>query len=364
MSEQSGDVKKNPGADQEKPEDRKRSESVVSKAASTVMNNMTSENLSKAAAAVAPVVEKIVELVQKCLPIAEKYYKKAGEFYQAYLAEFHTAELTELFFGFTLLFLGGNFALTLACYTAIRLSGWETLKESCMSLYDCYRVSKDQIEKDLKKELDTDGDGKVSAVEMIKAMQKQENINKLTFTLLKALDPQKMIEAFKGLWIVLLSVVATLRTQFAQQVTIGANIGAVLQESLESFAEPELKNLLRTYDESYEKWSNFIIVCISRVVCISICMMLTRIITAYHSALQGGKIIARNVLNLLVKRKVMNPRNRIGYKKNAEPALIILLSFFGLYWQMSSFFHIPLLLRLPMMPFLWVESLLGVLAIF
>merc|ERR1740137_180498 len=130
-----------------------------------------------------------------------------------------------------------------------------------------------------------------------------------------------MIEAFKGLWIVLLSVVATLRTQFAQQVTIGANIGAVLQESLESFAEPELKNLLRTYDESYEKWSNFIIVCISRVVCISICMMLTRIITAYHSALQGGK-------------------------KIAEPALIILLSFFGLYWQMSSFFHIPLWLRL------------------
>jgi len=327
------------------------------------MDKLNSKNLSKAVGAMAPVLEKLVGCVQKVMPTIEKYYSLATKFYKDNLAEYHTAELTELCFGFTLLFLGGNFALTLACYTAIRMTGWDTLRSSCLALYESYLVSRQAIEKDLGAELDEDGDGKVDIVELAKAMRKQENINKLTFVLLKALDPQKIIEALKGLWIVLLSVVATLRTQFAQQITIGANIGAVLQESLESFAEPQLIEILESYDKSYAKWSNFIIVCISRVVCISICMMLTRIITAYHSALQGGKIIARTAMKLAVEFELIASYHVDKYK-GYEIIFMNVVACYGFYIQLMAGFSIPWFLRMILFPFLFTERILQTIATF
>eukprot|EP00494_Astrolonche_serrata_P027429 UN27692 len=64
--------------------------------------------------------------------------------------------------------------MTLACYTAIKLSGWDHLKTSVMTLYESYVTAREQITKDLAPELDEDGDGEVSATEIVHALKKKK----------------------------------------------------------------------------------------------------------------------------------------------------------------------------------------------
>merc|ERR1719499_1507791 len=239
------------------------------------------------------ILEGLVKVAEVVIPKVQEFSGRAMKFYEDYLEQYYSADLAELALGFVLLFFGGNFALTIACYTAIQLSGWDTLQNSLGGLWKTYQDSRAAINKELSEKLDADGDGVVSASEIARALKKQENVNLLTLTLLKAVDPNRLMDCVKGVWMVLVSVMVTLRSQFAQQITIGANVGKVMQDLLETYAEDGLKQLLKSYHPSYGKWSNFIIVCVTRLVCISISLMLTKFVSAYHSALKGGDILSK-----------------------------------------------------------------------
>merc|ERR1719397_155980 len=263
----------------------------------------------------------------------------------------------ELALGVVLLFFGGNFALTIACYTAIRLSGWDTLQKSIVNIVETYTTSREAINKELSEKLDADGDGVVSASEIARALKKQENVNLLTLTLLKAVDPNRLMEAVKGLWTVLMSVMVTLRFQFSKQVTIGANVGKVLQENLEIYFEDGLKELLQSYHPTYAKWSNFIIVCFTRVVCITLSMMLTRIVAAYHSALKGGDILSKVVMRILTEQKMIEDLDD-ATKENIRMGLQQGLAAYGFWTQFKSAFALAWWLKVPLFPFIMLESFL------
>jgi len=321
------------------------------------MPDISAKDLSTNLERLKPVIEALVKFGEVAIPLCEKYYAIAHKFYMEYLDQFYSQDLLELCLGMILLFFGGNFALTIACYTAIKLSGYDTLKSSISSLWDTYLASKDAINKDLKEQLDTDGDGKVSASELAKALGKPEHINLLTLTLLKAVDPNRLLDAVKGLWTVLMSVMVTLRFQFSKQVTIGANVGKVLQENLEIYFEDGLKELLHSYHPTYAKWSNFIIVCFTRVVCITLSMMLTRIVAAYHSALKGGDILSKALMRILTEQKIIEDFDN-ATKSNIRMGLQQALAAYGFWTQFKSAFALAWWLKIPLFPFIMLESFL------
>merc|ERR1712238_112466 len=122
----------------------------------------------------------------------EKYYVIGAKFYEEKLKHYYNQAVAEVFLGFVLLFFGGNFALTIACYTAIKLSGWDTLKASVIDLYQSYVECRAAIEKDeqLKKDCDIDGDGVLKTSEIaIIAYENPAIRNKITMTLLRSMDP-------------------------------------------------------------------------------------------------------------------------------------------------------------------------------
>merc|ERR1712024_426188 len=116
----------------------------------------------------------------------------------------------EIFIGFTLLFFGGTFAMTIACYMAIQLSGWQTIKNSWTVLKRNYYEGMEAFEKDpnAKKFFDKDGDGQISAKEI-------GSVGKMLFTgsaeqkkavllnlrcVFVAIDPQEVMMGVGGLW--------------------------------------------------------------------------------------------------------------------------------------------------------------------
>merc|ERR1712157_12167 len=89
---------------------------------------------------------------------------------------------------------------------------------------------------------------------------------------------------------------ATLQSQFAQQIAIGANIGNVVKDMLQVWVAPKLRLILRQHDSKLEKWSDFILICFSRFVCIVVSIFLTKVVAAFHSALKGGEILSKHII--------------------------------------------------------------------
>jgi len=320
------------------------------------MPQISTQNLSQNLERLKPLLEACVKLGEVLIPLAQKYSAIAFKFYEDYLEQYYSPDLVELTLGCVLLFFGGNFALTIACYTAIRLSGWDTLQNSIGGLWETYTQSRAAINKELSEKLDTDGDGVVSAAEIAKALKKQENVNLLTITLLKAVDPNRLMAAVKGLWMVLVSVMVTLKSQFAQQITIGANVGKVLQDGLEVYFEDDLKSILKNYHPTYAKWSNFIIICFTRLVCISISMLLTRIVAAYHSALKGGDILSKVIIRILTEQELVQ---KTEYDMNSLRLILQqCIAAYGFYAQFKTAFSLSWWLKIVLAPFVLLESFL------
>jgi len=320
------------------------------------MPDISTKSLSENLERVKPILEGMVKVAEVVIPKVQEFSARAMKFYEDYLEQYYSSDLAELALGFVLLFFGGNFALTIACYTAIRLSGWDTLQNSLGGLWKTYQDSRAAINKELSEKLDADGDGIVSASEIARALKKQENVNLLTLTLLKAVDPNRLMDCVKGVWMVLVSVMVTLRSQFAQQITIGANVGKVMQDLLEQYAEDGLKQLLMSYHPTYAKWSNFILTCITRIFCISISMVLTRIVAAYHSALKGADIFSKAGLRMLIENGFIE--EDLAEMEQYRLLATQVIGFYGFWRQFTSGFGLPWWLRLTLMPVVFLEKIL------
>ena len=118
-----------------------------------------------------PYLEKLIDLYNIASPyidIAVSNAKKGFKQIEPYYNKYWKAEYIQVFIGFVLLFFGGTFAMTIACYMAIQLSGWKTIQESWKILKRNYNEGMEAFQNDpnAKKFFDADGDGKISASEI------------------------------------------------------------------------------------------------------------------------------------------------------------------------------------------------------
>lgn len=118
-----------------------------------------------------PYLEKLIDLYNIASPyidITISYAKKGLKQIEPYYNKYWKAEYIQVFIGFVLLFFGGTFAMSIACYMAIQLSGWKTIQESWKILKRNYNEGMEAFENDpnAKQFFDADGDGKISASEI------------------------------------------------------------------------------------------------------------------------------------------------------------------------------------------------------
>merc|ERR1712070_470222 len=127
---------------------------------------------------------------------------------------------------------------------------------------------------------------------------------------LVSVDPNQLNGAMEGLYTGWIAVVAVLKVQFAKTIALGAAIGAFIFKPASRVASPILVHIVPA---DYHKWIPSIIKWFCKSVAISIAWYIQRVISALHSAIRGGLLFSRGILNFANKRGYISFNDEESY---------------------------------------------------
>lgn len=282
--------------------------------------------------------EDAVDAVFPIIKEAERYYKIYEEKTEQYTG------LTQCITGFVMMFFGGFFMTTIACYEAVNQSGGEQLWYNLDKLRgQAIKVADANKKDDLR---DDDGDG----IADVKQITESELGRRKFLLFLTACDPGVVNEALHGLYLILLAVAATLRSQFARVISIGSSIGDVIEKSFAKFVLPQLEE--QTPDE-YKSWMKYVGVYLSRFIAVAISFRIQTYLATVHSAYKGAREFVEG-LNSLAKSQGK------GYLTEGyfDEALAFLLAVAGVYLQLVFWSELPAVIKILFFPAFFLEGVL------
>jgi len=164
-----------------------------------------------------------------------------------------------------------------------------------------------------------------------------------------------------GLWATVVAVIATLRSSMASNVALGVSLGSMASSQLGRYAKPWIAQRL---DEDMKKWADFALDAVCRLVGVSLALLLMRVVSALHSAVLGGQLVATVLFAFLSKRQLA-PQGAVIEVQST--ALFLAASYgmalVGFWYQLSHGFGInSIVLRLLLLPISISEALLTWLA--
>jgi hypothetical protein len=178
---------------------------------------------------------------------------------------------------------------------AFRLCGWERTQGAIEDIYE----ESVNILKQLKidDEKDEDGDG-VKDVDQLSA---QGLLMRKTQVVMTKCDPEKLDVAMGGFYTSWLAVVATLKIQFAQTITMALSISYYLNIPAKRFIEPAMRVVVPT---DYHKWVPVTLGWACKSVAMSIAWYIQRVVSAFTSAIRGGLMCVRHLMKFANKQGI------------------------------------------------------------
>jgi len=232
--------------------------------------------------------------------------------------------------GLLLCFFGGTFSALIAAIEAFRLTGWETTRDCCQSLYDDYKKVKEAYIEDEKKDENNDG------VEDTKQLSASELLaRKAHLVLVNIKEPEKVNKAIMGITSSCMSVVAVLRVEFAKTITLAVSIGNTMQNAAETFALPFLQKVVPA---QYQHWLPTAINYVCKSIAIAIAWYIQKVISAFHSGVKGGLLFSRSMMNYGNKKGYINIKHE---DTNMDEIAGWALAAIGVYFQVSYGFALP-----------------------
>jgi len=298
----------------------------------------------------APYLDKAADFVDLVTPHAKKAANACKLGWEK-LQPYKPKEWGPTLFGILLVFFGGRFLTTVAAFEAIRLIGVKSVLVHTQKLWANYQAGRELAAKDEK-----DGRNKKNDdSEMVRANSMVSHETKtMVVTMLRACDPQQVIEALTGLYSILLSVVATLRFKFAAAVTLGCSLGDMMCASVHTYGKPILvKNL----SPELHKWIDPGISLVCQGIGVSLAWLLQRVISALHCSMRGAYIVVTQSQQAAV---------RLGYLQKpvlTESApmfslVVTMIGGLGFLNQVAYGFSMPLVLQPFFLPLYVLESIL------
>jgi hypothetical protein len=316
------------------------------------------------------VVEKVKPYLQKAAPYIRKahdtyvqYHPVICKYYELGKEKVHP----DLALACILLFFGGQFALTIVAVRAFRHTGGTMIQRSWADLQISYREGMATLRKDseLVEFFDKDGDGEVSITEVgtilyeavteKKEDQKQKRMQ-VFMAAMKCIDPQRLLDATGGLWTGIVAVLATLRSEVARYVTVGTQIGTRAADLLKAKTG---EKVVQAFPQ-YTKWVDAGYRAAGAILGITVAFILTRVIMALSSAMEGGKI-ASDFLIVKAKEHHLLSEKQVDDHKELFPYGIAAV---GFAFQLWHGFGMPWYLRIFLWPGLLVESTLTAVAMY
>jgi len=272
-------------------------------------------------------------------------YEKAMEIW-VMLSPYKPELLIPSFIGLIMCFFGGSFLTTIAAVEAYKLCGYESSITCIKNLYEDF--SRFSLANKVDDAVDDNNDG----VADVKQIPKSELATRKTLLFLRTIDPKRVSEAIAGLNAGCLAVIATLKLQFAKSITLGQAIGSVVEKPALKYGVPIVENLL---PNEYKRWAGPIISYPIKSAAISLAWLIQRTISAFHSAVRGGNMFGKNIIEYL---------NKMDYiKLDAKDTILdevlgYAFAALGLYFQLSYGFSLPWFLAIPLFPFSIIETYL------
>ena len=241
--------------------------------------------------------------VEKSLPYIEQGVEQAQVLWVK-LEPYKPALLLPAFCGLIMCFFGGSFLTLIAAVEAYRMCGYETTVNCIRELYGDFQKFAAANAKDDAKDDDNDGVADVLQV------SKQELLMRKTLLFLRTVDPKRVSNAIAGINSGFLAVVATLKLQFAKAITLGNAIGSILDKPAQHYAIPMVRELL---PDDYKQWAAPAIEYSVKSFAISVAWFVQRILSAFHSAIRGGLMCSRNILEYLSIMKYVDINHEDTY---------------------------------------------------
>eukprot|EP00457_Paulinella_chromatophora_P006523 gb/GEZN01006541.1/.p1 GENE.gb/GEZN01006541.1/~~gb/GEZN01006541.1/.p1 ORF type:complete len:341 (+),score=36.66 gb/GEZN01006541.1/:161-1183(+) len=317
-----------------------------SKAASgtAVAGELAPQWLKPYAEQVGPLLSKLGNLVDQMTPWL---VKMSASFENARLAvnDHHPELLARMALGLLLMFFGGSFVTTIACFEAVRMAGWTQISTAVTSLWEDYKKVKAASDKDDSRDDDNDG------IADVQQISKQQLISRKMQLAFVSCDPKEVTVALNGLYASSICVLATLRSKFARVVTLGATIGEVLTPFIVKLLHAPLTAV---FPKEYHKWIDVVLGYLCRMVGVSVAWIFQRMVSAVHSSMRGAKMFTDAFAEFTALKGYKELS--VGYVDEAIATVCVLC---GLSMQMSSWFSLPWLLWIPLLPVVILETFLA-----
>jgi len=285
----------------------------------------------------APGAVKVWEIVEKCIPLVMLAYAYCLDLYEK-IKPYHPDDLVPCFLGLAMCFFGGEFPMCIATVVAVKVTGsGKAIKTSVMSIW---AEAEKVINEEIKDEKEHEGEGKAPE-------KSNEVLTRKAMVALKVMDPQQLGNSMTALTTALLAVIASLKLTFARSLSLGSAIGDILSKPALRYGTPILKTHL---DDDYHKWIEPTIAYACRAVAMSIAFWVQNMISAVHSAVQGGQLFTASLCRYLRKYGISTfDPDTSNLDELAGYAVAIL----GLGWQL--FYRTPFLLSLILLPLTMCE---------
>jgi len=289
-----------------------------------------------------PVVITVANLIEKAIPFLILAYNKVLEVWEK-LRPYHPELLAPAFMGLVMCFFGGSYMTLIAAVEAYRMTGWESTHQCVLDLYTDLQKVLIANQKDDSRDDNNDG---VPDVQQIDA---KDLITRKTLLFLKTVDPHRFTAAISGIQSGFLAVVAALKVQFAKAITLGNAIAEILEIPALRFLLPLLELVLPA---DYKRWAEPVIKYSIRSFAVSVAWTLQRVISAFHSALAGGVMATRNIIEYL---NIMGHLKMKHEETYFDEIAGYLLAAVGFWFQLSSGFQLPFILSVILFPFTLAE---------
>lgn len=292
-----------------------------------------------------PIVVKIVEIVEKLIPLVEKLYMLALK-YWIKLQPYKPELLLPSFIGFVMCFFGGSFMTLIAAVEAWNMCGSEATIDCIKMLY---KESKKLVEENKKDDAkDDDGDGVSDVLQTSTA----ELAKRKTLLFFRVVDPQIITDAMAGITAGFMAVIAALKLQFAKTIALGNAIANTVEPPAMKYLLPAVETVL---PEEYKKWGKPVITYTIKSIAVSIAWTVQRVISAFHSAIRGGLMCSRNIMEYLSVMKIYP----IDHETSSIDEIAGYgLALVGLYFQLAYGFGLPFPLNVILFPFTLLEYFL------
>jgi len=237
-------------------------------------------------------------------------------------------------------FFGGFFPATIAAFEAWQLCGGKEALAACKKLFGEFNKIKDASKKDDDIDADQDGVPDVLQIEAKALLQRKMRLAVST------VEPATINEALACIFTGWAGVMAVLKIKFAKTVTLGHMIGEQLYK-VASQGEPLMSSAV---PDEYHMWIPVMTKWFCKAVAISIAWWIQRVISAFHSAIRGGIMCTRYLLEFAKEKGYVTLNAEDTYIDEVAGWAVAAL---GFCFQLSVGFAVPF----PLSIFLWPVSI-------